>query len=87
MAPAARAAETRRPFGVNRQGGGTGSVQLTLPDGTIRVQQVRNGPPVAVDSVAGRAAPPLTVSRDGDSRIVTIGDQRFVLPDAVIFGG
>ena len=85
--PAAGAAETRCPFGVIRQGGGTGSVQLTLPDGTVRLLQVRNGTPVAVDPVAGGAAPPLTVTRAGDSSIVTIGDQRFVLPDAVIFGG
>ena len=42
---------------------------------------------MAVDPVAGGAAPPLTVTRASDSSIVTIGDQRFVLPDAVIFGG
>jgi hypothetical protein len=85
--PAANAAETRCPFGVIRQGGGTGSVQLTLPDGTIRVLQFSNGTPVAVDAFAGAAAPVLGTAREGDSSIVTLGDQRFVIPDAVIFGG
>lgn len=84
--PAANAAETQCAFGVIRQGGGTGSVELTLPDGTIRVLQFRNGTVVSVDPVAGATAV-LSAAREGDSSIVTLGDQRFVIPDAVIFGG
>ena len=85
--PAAGAANTRCAFGVIRQGGGSGSVQLTLPDGSTRVLQFRDGTPVAVDADAGAQAPMLSAAREGDSSIVTLGDQRFVIPDAVIFGG
>jgi len=85
--PAAGAAETQCAFGVIRQGGGSGSVQLTLPDGTTRMLQFRDGTPMAVDAPAGTAAPVLNAAREGDSSIVTLGDQRFVIPDAVIFGG
>jgi uncharacterized protein YraI len=85
--PAAGAAETQCAFGVIRQGGGSGSVELTLPDGTTRVLQFRNGTAVSVDPVAGAAAPVFSAARKGDSSIVTLGDQRFDIPDAVIFGG
>lgn len=85
--PAAGAAETLCAFGVVREGGGTGSVQLTLPDGATRTVRVENGVPVAVDPAPGETAPPMSTVREGDSSIVTIGDQRFVIPDAVIFGG
>lgn len=85
--PAAGATETQCAFGVIRQGGGSGSVQVTLPDGTARVLQFRNGTPVSVDPVAGTAVPVLSAAREGDNSIVILGDQRFVIPDAVIFGG
>ena len=84
---AADAAETQCPFGVIRQGGGSGSVHLTLPDGTSRVLQYKNGIPVAADPGSGAAAPALGAARAGDASIVTLGDQRCVIPDAVIFGG
>ena len=47
----------------------------------------QNGIPVAVDPGPGAAAPVLDTARAGDASIVTLGDQRFVIPDAVIFGG
>jgi hypothetical protein len=31
--------------------------------------------------------PSQSATRDGDSTIVILGDQSFVIPDAVIFGG
>lgn len=80
--PAASAPEATCAFGVTRQGGGTGSVQLTLPDGTVRVLKFEQGIPVAADATLTP-----TATRDGDSTIVILGDQRFVIPDAVIFGG
>lgn len=80
--PAASAPEVTCAFGVIRQGGGTGSVQLTLPDGTVRVLKFEKGIPVAPDATLTP-----TATRDGDSTIVILGDQSFVIPDAVIFGG
>jgi hypothetical protein len=51
------------------------------------VLQFRNGTAVSVDPAPGAAAPVLGTVRKGDSRIVTLGGQRLVMPDAVIFGG
>lgn len=87
LPPAAGAAETLCAFGGLRQGGGTGSAERSLPDGTTRVLQFRNGTAVSVDPAPGAAAPVLGTVRKGGSRIVTLGGQRFVMPVAVIFGG
>jgi hypothetical protein len=56
--PAANAVETTSAFGVIRQGGGSGSVQSTLPDGTIRVLGFETGIPVAVYPATGEVVPP-----------------------------
>jgi hypothetical protein len=85
--PAAGAAKTTCRFGGIRKGGGSGPVQLTLPDGTVRVLQVENGIPVAVDLRPGESTASFGVARDGDISAVTISDQSFVIPDAAIFGG
>lgn len=83
---AANAAEASSEGGF-RKGGGSGTVQLTLPDGTVRVLQVENGSPVAVDPRPGESTASFGVARDGDTGIVTISDQSSVIPDAAMFGG
>ena len=85
--PAAGAAKTACRFGDIGKGGGSGTVQLTLPDGTVRVLQIKNGIPVAMDLRPGASAPSFGVARDGVISAVTISDQSFVIPDAAISGG
>jgi hypothetical protein len=45
------------------------------------VLKFEKGIPVAPDATLTP-----TATRDGDSAIVILGDQSFVIPDAVIFG-
>lgn len=74
-------------FGVVREGNGNGSVSITWPDGGTRVIYFENGTPVSYDQSQAEAGATMAVTKDGDTAIVTIGDNRFLIPDAVIWGG
>ena len=58
--PAANTGETIFAFGIIRQG--SGSVQSTLPDGTIRVLEFQTGIPMAMSPATGGVAPPMMVT-------------------------
>lgn len=74
------------PFGVTRQGNGSGSVTVTKPDGRTRVIFFENGEATGYDfSQADRGE--FRATRQGDLTIVRIGSERYEIPDAVIFGG
>jgi uncharacterized membrane-anchored protein len=71
---------------VRRQGGGSGYVTLTKPDGRTRMVTFQGGVPVSYDqSEADRSR--LSWTRQGDEIIVQIGAERYFVPDAVIHGG
>jgi len=73
-------------FGVKREGPGNGSVQVTKPDGSQRTVFFQKGRATGYDaSRADQAA--FKAIRQGDSTIVTIGSERYEIPDAVINGG
>ena len=74
------------PFGVKRQGGGSGTVTVTKPDGRKRIIFFEKGNATGAD---GSAADPgeFRASREGDTTIVHIGEERYEIPDAVIQGG
>lgn len=74
------------PFGVTREGNGTGSVTVTKPDGSTRTIFFENGNAVSAD-VSQADAAQLNVERRGDLSIIQIGEERYEIPDAVIFGG
>ena len=74
-------------FGVKREGNGTGAVTVNWPDGGSRVIFFKAGTPVAYDQSQADAGAEMTVTRDGDNNIVFVGQERFVIPDAVIWGG
>lgn len=74
-------------FGVKRQGYGNGAVTVFWPDGGSRVIFFENGTPVSYDQSQADAGKEMTVTRDGDNSIVMVGPERFVIPDAVIWGG
>ena len=76
----------RCPFGVTREGNGSGIVIITKPDGRTRAIFFENGRATGYDM--SQADPgEFGASRNGDLTIVTIGDERYEIPDAVIFGG
>ena len=74
-------------FGVIREGGGNGAVTIFWPDTGTRVIFFQDGTPISFDQSQADAGKEMTVSRDGDTSIVLIGDERYVLPDSIIFGG
>jgi hypothetical protein len=73
-------------FGVTRQGNGSGTVTITKPDGGTRVIFFENGKATGYDVRQGDSGK-FSASRQGDLTIVRIGQERYELPDAVIFGG
>jgi hypothetical protein len=74
------------PFGVTRNGGGSGIVTITKPDGRTRAIFFENGKATGCD--ASQADPgEFRASREGDLNTVRIGDERYEIPDAVVSGG
>ncbi|NEX95062.1 hypothetical protein [Caulobacter sp. 17J65-9] len=75
-------------FGVVRQGAGGGRVTVTWPDGGQRVIVFTGGAPTSFEPVeAGDADAKLSFKRDVDLYQVSIGAERFEIPDVAISGG
>jgi hypothetical protein len=74
------------PFGVTREGAGSGIVTVTKPDGRTRAIFFERGKAISADvSEADPGA--FSATREGDTTIVRLGSERYEIPDAVIFGG
>ena len=74
------------PFGVKREGQGSGVVTVTKPDGRTRAIFFKRGQATGYDS--SQADPgEFRASRQGDLNIIRIGQERYEIPNAVIFGG
>ncbi|QQS10996.1 MAG: hypothetical protein IPK81_15415 [Rhodospirillales bacterium] len=78
---------TRCKTGVARAGGGTATVVVTLPDGRKRMIFFEKGAPTGSDSSQADGAGALTGRKESDLHFIRIGDERYEIPDAVIFGG
>ncbi len=77
-------------FGVIREnpGSGNGSVTIDWPDGGSRVIYFEAGTPVSFDKSQADGDVEMTVTRtDNGINIIFIGDERFEIPDSVIWGG
>jgi hypothetical protein len=74
------------PFGVKREGNGNGMVTVTKPDGRTRTIFFDNGAATGYDE--SQADPgEFSAERQSDVSIIYIGDERYEIFDAVIFGG
>jgi hypothetical protein len=74
------------PFGVRREGNGSGIVTVTKPDKRTRAIFFENGEAAGYD--ANEADPgKFSAERHGDLSIIRIGEERYEIPDAVILGG
>jgi len=72
--------------GVERQGGGSGMVTVTKPDGRTRTIFFEKGRATGYDQ--SQADPgKFSASRKGDTTIVHIGQERYEIFDAMLFGG
>lgn len=73
-------------FGVVRKGDGNGVVTITKPDGRTRSVFFEDGEAASADvSEADPGA--FGAHRHEDSTLVSIGDERYEIPDAIIWGG
>ena len=77
---------TSCPFGVIREGNGTGMVTVTKSDGRTRTIFFENGEATGYDMSEADLAK-ITVEKQGDLSLIRIGQERYEIPDAVIFGG
>ena len=73
-------------FGVVRKGQGNGELTVFWPEGGTRVIFFENGTPAAFDQSQADGNVHMTTSRKADLFTVTIGLQRFEIPEAVISG-
>lgn len=74
-------------FGVVREGNGNGSVEVFWPNGGSRTIYFEGGEAVRFDWSQADGDAEISVIRDADMSNISIGDARFTIPDAIIFGG
>lgn len=74
------------PFGVIREGNGTGRVTITKPDDRTRTIFFENGEATGYDMSEADSAE-FSGEKQGDLNLIRIGQERYEIPDAVIFGG
>jgi heat shock protein HslJ len=81
------AADAMCDFGVVRESNGNGWMMVFWPDGGSRAIFFENGTPVRYDESEADGGAKMTVTRDGDTSVVFVGESRFEIPDAAIYGG
>ena len=74
-------------FGVSREDSGTATVVVTRPDGTTRAIFFIDGKANSADTSQADGYPEFRAGRDGDLNRVRVGNERYEIPGAVIFGG
>jgi hypothetical protein len=74
-------------FGVVRRADGGGDVTVFWPDGGNRVIFFEKGAPSGFDQAEADGGAKMKASKDADLFKITIGDQRFEIPEAIVFGG
>lgn len=81
------AADAMCDFGVVREGSGNGWMQVFWPDGGARTIRFENGSPSGFDRAEADGDAEMSVTQNGDSFVVFVGEARFEFPEAVITGG
>lgn len=74
-------------FGVVRRDRGAADVTVFWPDSGSRVIVFKNVKPTSFDQSSADGEAKMTVSHNADLILITIGSQRFEIPEAVITGG
>lgn len=73
-------------FGVVRRGSGDADVQVTLSDGSTRFIYFQNGEAVGYDRSQGNFGE-FRATKESDLYIIRIGNERYEIPEAVVYGG
>jgi hypothetical protein len=74
-------------FGVARDGGGSATLVVTRPDGMQRALFFEDGVFTSTDASQAGGGFDTEATREGDTTIVRIDDERYEIPDAAIYGG
>ena len=74
-------------FAVARGPGGEATVVVTKPDGLPRALFFDNGAFVSADTSQADGYPEYSASKEADLFLIRVGDERYDIPDAVVFGG
>ncbi|MGC1955539.1 MAG: hypothetical protein WA970_23780 [Gammaproteobacteria bacterium] len=74
-------------YGVSREGGGTATVVNTRPDGSKRAIFFVDGRAYSADTSQADGYGEFRVKREGDLNRIRVGDERYEIPDAVVYGG
>lgn len=74
-------------FGVARAGGGYATVVIKKPDGRTRAIFFRMGRPIGADVSESEGRHDFRATKDGDLHRISVGNERYEIPDAVVFGG
>ena len=73
--------------GVARAGGGDATVIVTRPDGRKRALFFQMGRAIGADTSQADGYGEFRSERKGDLTKIRVGDERYEIPDAMIFGG
>ncbi len=74
-------------YGVARDSGGTASVAITMPDGRKRFIFFENGKPVSADLSQADGNMDFSYIKEADLYMIRAGNERYEIPEAVIYGG
>ncbi|KUJ84199.1 SH3 domain-containing protein [Microbulbifer flavimaris] len=74
-------------FGVARAGGGYATVVIQQPSGPSRAIFFRLGKAIGADTSQADGYPEFRASKEKDLHMIHVGEERYEIPDAVIFGG
>lgn len=74
-------------FEVVREGGGTAAVTVTLPDGRSRIIFFEAGKPLYSNASEADGGDRFAATKNDDLNVISIGDERYEIPDAVASGG
>ena len=74
-------------FGVARAGGGTAAVSIMRPDGRKRVIFFKAAKAVAADLSQADGNMNFSVTKEADLYLIRAGNERYEIPEAVIYGG
>ena len=75
------------PFGVARAGGGTATVAVTRPDGRKRFIFFDKGKATGADVSQADGNVQFRATKQADLYMIQIGDERYEIVEAVVFGG
>ena len=74
-------------FGVARDPGGSATVVVSLPDGRTRAIFFEKGKAVSADLSQADGSQHFRAKKQADLYLIEAGNERYEIPEAVIFGG